>query len=96
MAETINQPFYKQWKYQLVLIGITIIFGALAYVYAPEVLLFFWGLVKASTAIMLWVAFDKYVLKDIDTITEIKNGNIAYAIFLLAIAILINAGINAI
>lgn len=34
-----------------------------------------------------WI-FDEKVMKEIDTIEELKKGNIAYAIFLLAIALL--------
>ncbi len=42
--------------------------------------------------ISMFTAFDKYVLKDIDTIQEIKKGNVAYALMLIAIAIVFIAG----
>lgn len=38
---------------------------------------------------------DKYVFKDIDTIEEIKKGNIAYSIIILAFALIIMASILA-
>jgi len=32
--------------------------------------------------------FDQYVMNEIDTIQELKSGNVAYALFLVAIALL--------
>lgn len=43
---------------------------------------------------VLW-AFDKYLLKDIDTLIEIKKGNIAFAILYLSWCIIIGASILA-
>lgn len=45
-------------------------------------------IIYVSLVASLFVAFDKCVLKEIDTIEELKKGNIAYAIFMLAIAAL--------
>lgn len=52
------------------------------------------GFAQTGEAILLtgifigiYAAFDKYVMKDIDTVAELKKGNIAYAIALAAIAI---------
>ncbi len=51
------------------------------------------GLAKGTLGIFLFWIFDKYAVKEIDTITELRKGNIAYAIFLLGIAIIIAAAI---
>lgn len=44
-----------------------------------------------ATFIAAFAFFDKYALKKIDTESELAKGNIAYAIFLLAIAVLFHA-----
>lgn len=51
------------------------------------------GLMKAVTSIFLFWLFDKYALSEVDTIKELKKGNIAYAIFLLAIALIVSSAI---
>jgi hypothetical protein len=43
---------------------------------------------------VLW-AFDKFLLKDIDTLDEIKKGNIAFSILYLSWCIIISASILA-
>lgn len=42
---------------------------------------------------LLWGLIDKYVLKGIDTNEELKKQNIAYSIYLLAVAIIIAAAV---
>lgn len=54
---------------------------------------FFGALVKAALAVIIFAAIDKYVLDEIDTVAEIKQGNIAYALLLLALALLIAANV---
>ena len=49
------------------------------------------GLLKAALAVGLFWAFDRYVLTEIDTVVEIKAGNVAYALMLVALAILLAA-----
>lgn len=51
------------------------------------------AIVLAYTALIigLWDVFDTFILKRIDTVTELKKGNTAYAIFLLALAVLFHA-----
>jgi len=46
---------------------------------------------KAVIGITAWFAFDKIVLREIDTITEIKKGNTAHAIFIFSYAIILAA-----
>lgn len=43
---------------------------------------------------VLWI-FDKYLLKEIDTLEEIKKGNIAFALLYLSWCIIIGASILA-
>ena len=51
------------------------------------------GLAKAVLGIWLVWIFDKYAVKEIDTIEELKKGNIAYAIFFLGLCIVIASAI---
>lgn len=53
--------------------------------------LFFADILKIGIFGGLFWLFDKYVMKSIDTIKELKNRNVAYAIFLLAVAIMFHA-----
>lgn len=46
---------------------------------------------KAVIGMFAWYAFDKVVLREIDTITEIKKGNIAHALFILSYAVILAA-----
>ncbi|MDZ7802363.1 MAG: hypothetical protein U5K34_00060 [Thiohalophilus sp.] len=46
---------------------------------------------KAVIGVSFFIAYDKIVLREVDTITEIKKGNIAHAIFILSHAIIIAA-----
>lgn len=51
------------------------------------------GLMKFSLGLTSWVIFDVLVLKDIDTLEAIKNGNIAVALimgfYMIAISLMI-------
>lgn len=49
------------------------------------------GLLKAALAVGLFWAFDRYVLDEVDTVAELKAGNVAYALALLALAVLLAA-----
>lgn len=83
-------------KYNLTTIGIVIaslLAIILTYIYAIEFSAFAFALGKVSIAIVLFWLFDKVVLKDIETIDEIKKGNIAYGLLLLSFAILIASAI---
>ncbi|MEW6506397.1 MAG: hypothetical protein AB1432_01495 [Bacteroidota bacterium] len=51
------------------------------------------GLAKGVLGIFMFWIFDKYAVKEIDTIKELKERNIAYALFLLGMAIIIAAAI---
>ena len=49
------------------------------------------GMAKATLGIIIFYLFDKVAMKEIDTVQELKNGNVAYAIFMLSLAILVMA-----
>ena len=51
------------------------------------------GLAKAVLGICLVWIFDKYAVKEIDTIEELKKGNTAYAIFFLGLCVVIASAI---
>lgn len=51
------------------------------------------GIAKGILGVALVWIFDEYGLKEIDTIKELKKGNIAYALFLLGFFIVIAAAI---
>ena len=78
-----NLASYLTWTS---VIGLTLFI--LLMIFAP-------GFAKSAESILivvnnitLFALFDKYVLKDIDTIEQLKQGNYAYALFLIAIALL--------
>lgn len=45
-----------------------------------------------ALCVSVWWFVDKTILRKLDTITELKNGNIAYGLALLALAIVVLAG----
>jgi len=53
------------------------------------------ALLMASIGVTLFFVIDKWVLNEIDTIEEIKKGNIAYGLFMLAYAIVLAGSIVA-
>ena len=54
---------------------------------------FFAGVLKAGIAVVIFAAIDIYVFDEVDTIKEVKDGNVAYAVVLLALALLISASV---
>jgi len=72
---------------------IAIIFIYITFNWLIELSSFSVGLAKGVLGIFMFWIFDRYAVKEIDTINELKERNIAYAIFLLGIAIIIAAAI---
>jgi len=64
----------------------------LTYLYAQEFSSFTAGIFRVTIVILLLVSVDIFVLKDIDTIDEIKKNNTAFGLLLLALAVIIHAG----
>lgn len=52
-----------------------------------------WGEAMAVVAafVGVFVAFDRYVMKEIDTVKELRERNLAYAVFMVAVALLVLA-----
>jgi len=98
IGETINDlmnniPSYL--KFGIIAI-LAIIIGTLGLIFCPDVLSSYPAIIgNVGFGIGIWWAIDKFVLKTIDTIEEIKKGNIAFGLLLLAIAIIIGAAISA-
>jgi hypothetical protein len=81
----------KSLSFILILVVATILAVGFTFNYAVEFSGFAAGLAKSVLAIALFVAFDKFVLKQIDTIREIKSGNVAMGLLLLAVALIFAA-----
>lgn len=62
--------------------------------YFPQYSYFGAAVAKVSISVILFWVIDTYLLPEIDTVTEIKNGNIAYALVILAYAIIVAAAIS--
>lgn len=80
-------------KSGIVIFVIGIVLFALLLIFLEQFSQFGANLLNVGIAISLFAALDKFVLKDIDTIKELKDGNIAYALFLLSLAVLIAAAL---
>jgi|GEM_PF-1068559 len=79
-------------KYSIIIaiIGLAIFIGLM--ICAPGFAIFGEALIIVAVFITLFGLFDKYVLKEIDTIDYLKKGD-NYGLALLAIAIIFLAGI---
>jgi hypothetical protein len=74
----------------LVAVGIvSIVAVALTFHYAVAYSAFAAALLKVSIILLLFEGLDRYLLEGVDTIGELKNGNIAIAVALLALALLL-------
>lgn len=51
------------------------------------------GIAKAALGVFLAWSFDKYAMPEINTVDELKKGNIAYALFFLGLCIIVAAAI---
>lgn len=83
----------KAFKVIVIVFILSIIFVMITMKFWIEISLFSIALLKASIGIILFIILDKVGLKEIDTIDELKKGNIAYALFLLSISLLICSAI---
>jgi hypothetical protein len=71
----------------------TIIFLVITYNWFVEFSSFSVGIAKGVLGIFLYWVIDKYAVKEIDTIEELRKGNVAYGLFTLGIAVIIAAAI---
>lgn len=79
-------------KKSLVYFVLVLVFGATGavgfFLYLPQ-----WGMLAESVLMVgvlgfLFFLFDAWVMKSVATEEELKKGNVAYAIFMLAVAVL--------
>lgn len=70
-----------------------IIFIVITFNWLVELSSFAVGIAKAVLGIFLVWIFDKYAMKEIDTVNELKERNIAYALFFLGLCLVIAAAI---
>ncbi len=61
----------------------------LSYIYFIEFTSFPMAILKAIIGIFIFWLIDKFAIYELDTIEELKKGNIAYAIFVLGICIIV-------
>lgn len=78
----------RRWFAGLVLAGGLAAFVFTAFV-IPWISAFAAAVLKAGILIALWEAFDEVMLDQFDTVEELKDGNVAVAIVLVALAILL-------
>lgn len=71
--------------YWIMIVGIIVFAGF--QLLLPEFADFPADLVKMAIGIIIFTLIDKFILKDIDTIEELKKGNIAYALVISAFII---------
>jgi hypothetical protein len=78
-----------------IIIVLSIVLGFLGLTFAPAYLTSYPAIVgNVGIGLGIFYIIDKYAFKEVDTFGEIKKGNVAYAIFWLAIAIIIAACIK--
>ena len=71
----------------------TVVFIVISYNWFIEFSSFSVGLAKGVLGIFMFWIFDKYAVREIDTVEELKKGNVAYGLFTLGFAIIIAAAI---
>jgi hypothetical protein len=81
----------KVWLFLLLLLVASILSVSYTFNYAVEFSAFAVAIAKVTIGATIFYLFDLLALKDIQTIEELKKGNIAFAIFFLGFAILIAA-----
>lgn len=72
----------------LIVLGL-VSFNMVIDTFAQSISLLFVILAKVGIAGIIIYIFDDIIMSEIDTIEELKNGNIAYGLFLLGVMILI-------
>lgn len=85
----------KNSTFKVILFGtiIAVILIFITFNYLIEFSSFSVGIAKGILGVTLVWMFDEYGMKGINTIEELKKGNVAYALFLLGLFIVIAAAI---
>lgn len=73
--------------------AISAVLIVLTFNWAIEFSSFAVGIFKSFLGIFLFWLFDRFAIPEVDTMEELKKGNIAYALFLVAIAIIFGLSI---
>ncbi|MEZ4700052.1 MAG: hypothetical protein R2834_06960 [Rhodothermales bacterium] len=81
----------KVWQFFVLLFVASVLSVWYTFNYAVEFSAFAVALAKVFIGMFLFYLFDVWALRDIETIQELKNGNIALSIFFLGYAILVAA-----
>jgi len=72
---------------------VAVIFIFITFNWLVELSAFAVGIAKGVLGVvMVWI-FDRYAMKEIDTVEELKKGNIAYGLFMLGLFVIIAAAI---
>jgi len=80
--------FDKGWFFPALILASIGLTGIL-FQYLPNMTTLATDLIRTAMAITVFFLVDKYVMNEVDTIEELKKGNIAYAVFVLSYAIVI-------
>jgi uncharacterized membrane protein YjfL (UPF0719 family) len=81
----------KVWQFFVVLFGVSVLSIWFTFNHAVEFSAFAVALAKVTIGAFIFYLFDVVALREINTITELKKGNVAVAMFFLGYAILIAA-----
>ncbi|MEM4626462.1 MAG: hypothetical protein QXF70_03500 [Candidatus Bilamarchaeaceae archaeon] len=66
----------------------------LSYIYFIEFSSFPMAILKSIFGIFIFWLIDRFALHELDTIEELKKGNIAYALFVLGICVIIAVAVG--
>lgn len=81
----------RGWIFVGVALLVSAALVAVTFAAVPALSGFAAGLLKAALAVGAFWAFDRFVLRDLDTVAELKAGNVAYGLMLVALALLLAA-----
>lgn len=81
----------RGWIFVGVALLVSAALVAVTFAAVPALSGFAAGLLKAALAVGAFWAFDRFVLTDLDTVAELKAGNVAYGLMLVALALLLAA-----
>ncbi|MFN3597043.1 MAG: CHAP domain-containing protein [Rubricoccaceae bacterium] len=81
----------RGWIFVVVALLVSAALVAVTFAAVPALSGFAAGLLKAALAVGAFWAFDRFVLRDLDTVAELKAGNVAYGLMLVALALLLAA-----
>lgn len=81
----------RGWVFVGAAIAVSAALVAVTFAAVPVMSGFAAGLFKAALAVGAFWAFDRFVLTELDTVEELKAGNVAYGLMLVALALLLAA-----